>query len=310
MVVRATIESYCGIPVVGVIPKLPSDALPQRHLGLVTPEDHPCVAELHSILDQIASKLALAQIQQIAASVSALPPRESERNPSGEREATGVRVAVIRDAAFSFYYQENIEALQKAGAELVFVSALSASALPENINALYIGGGFPEVHAAELEANHSFRASLAEAAGRNLPIYAECGGLMLLSRSIHWNGRRYAMANVLPLDIETSGAPQGHGYVEMIVDAANPYYPVGTVLLGHEFHYSRVAPQDKPPLTACQLRRGTGACGGRDGLIANKVWASYTHVHAAATPEWAHGVINLARHHRAHEMQGQALSKF
>jgi cobyrinic acid a,c-diamide synthase len=308
MVVREAIESYCGIPVVGVIPKLRSAALPQRHLGLVTPEDHPCIAELHSILDQVASKLDLAQIQQIAADVSALPAQESARSLAGEREATGVRVAVIRDAAFSFYYQENIEALQKTGAEVVSVSALSARALPENINALYIGGGFPEVHAAELEANRSFRDSLAAAAGRDLPIYAECGGLMLLSRSIHWNGRRYAMANVLPIDIETSSAPEGHGYVEMIVDTANPYYPVGTVLLGHEFHYSRIAPQNKPPITACLLRRGTGACGGRDGLITNNVWASYTHVHASATPEWADGLIKLARRHRACEMQTQGLA--
>jgi cobyrinic acid a,c-diamide synthase len=310
-IVREAIETSCGIPVVGVIPKLRSDALPERHLGLVTPEDHPSIAELDSILDQVASKLDLTRIRQIAASVSALPVQsarrvctpESGRGIFGEGAATGVRVAVIRDAAFSFYYEENIEALRQAGAELVFVSALKSRVLPEEIDAVYIGGGFPEVHAAELEDNASFRNSLAVAAERELPIYAECGGLMLLSRSIHWNGTRYRMANVLPIDIETGSAPQGHGYVEMIVDTVNPYYQVGSVLRGHEFHYSRIALQTEPPNSACLVRRGTGAYGRRDGLITKKIWASYTHVHASATPEWADGIINLARQYHARRRQ-------
>ena len=122
---------------------------------------------------------------------------------------------------------------------------------------------------------------------------------MLLSRSIQWKGERYAMANVFPVDVETSSAPQGHGYVEMVVDKINPYYMIGTVLRGHEFHYSRIAMQTELPDSACLIRRGTGAYGRRDGLITKKVWASYTHVHAAATPEWADGIINLARQHRA-----------
>jgi cobyrinic acid a,c-diamide synthase len=305
MVIREAIESTCGIPVVGVLPKLRSDALPARHLGLVTPEDHSCIAELHSLLDQVASKLDLSLIRQIASSVDALPSPAQFATAVASTGANdpNVRVAVIRDAAFSFYYEENIEALRQAGAEVVFASALSSSALPEDIDAVYIGGGFPEVHAARLEANASLRDSLAKAAEHGLPIYAECGGLMLLSRSIQWKGRHYSMSNVFPFDIETSSAPQGHGYVEMVVDTLNPYYPVGTVLRGHEFHYSRIAPQSEMPNGACALRRGVGVYGGRDGLMKMNVWASYTHVHATATPEWARGIINLARRHRAGEGQ-------
>jgi len=309
MVIREAIETFCGIPVVGVIPNLQREALPERHLGLVTPEDHPCIAALHSILDQVASKLDLGLIKQIANDVTALPVPPAVRVVETARvgdDAAEVRVAVVRDAAFSFYYEENIEALQKAGAEVVFVSALHSNALPEDIDAVYIGGGFPEVHAAALEANVSFRKSLAEAAHRELPIYAECGGLMLLSRSIRWNGNRYDMVNVLPFDIETSSKPQGHGYVELHVDTINPFYPVGTVLRGHEFHYSSIASQAELPDSACVVRRGVGVFGGRDGLIARNVWASYTHVHAAATPEWVKGIMNLARQHHASE--GQRLS--
>jgi len=318
MIVREAIEISCGIPVVGVIPKLRSDALPQRHLGLITPEDHPCIAELHSILDQVASQLDLTLIKQIAADVSPLPAHAVRRvqkagnanSLPGEGEAVRVRVAIIRDAAFSFYYEENIEALRQAGAEIAIVSALTARALPKDIDAVYIGGGFPEVHAAELEANESFRDSLAEAAARDLPIYAECGGLMLLSRSIQWHGKRHAMAGVLSFDIETDSTPQGHGYVEMVVDTVNPYYVVGTTLRGHEFHYSRIAPQSELPNSACQIRRGTGADARRDGMITKNVWASYTHLHALATPEWATGIINLAREHRVREVQKKTLSGF
>ena len=217
---------------------------------------------------------------------------------------------MVRDAAFSFYYQENIEALSRAGAEIVFISALRPGELPEDIDAVYIGGGFPEVHAGKLEANGRFLHALADRAAGGLPIYAECGGLMLLSRSIQWQGRRFGMAGVLPIDIEVGSAPQGHGYVEVAVDAPNPFYAVGTVLRGHEFHYSRIAVAPATPgipeaqqwkrlATACTVRRGTGAIAKRDGLIVGNVWASYTHLHASATPEWAEGVIKLARLHRA-----------
>ncbi len=192
----------------------------------------------------------------------------------------------------------------------MFISALRPDELPADVDAVYIGGGFPEVHAGKLEANGGFLRALAERAKGGLPIYAECGGLMLLSRSIQWQGRRFAMAGVLPIDIEVGSAPQGHGYVKVAVDAPNPFYAVGTVLRGHEFHYSRIAvaaaasgtaeaQEPERPATACSVRRGTGAIAKRDGLIVGNVWASYTHLHAGATPEWAEGVIRLARLHRA-----------
>jgi len=323
MVVRDAIERACGIPVVGVIPKLDSDALPSRHLGLVTPEDHPALKELPAVLDKIAAGLDLARIKEIAAGVNVLCPpslnassaeRLDETTAAVEVARVGaehaVRIAVVRDAAFSFYYEENIEALRHAGAEVVFVSALHSGELPEDVDAVYIGGGFPEVHAERLEANTGFLRSLADQTAGGLPVYAECGGLMLLSRSIEWRGRRFRMAGVLPVDIDVGNAPQGHGYVEIVVDTPNPFYAIGVVLRGHEFHYSRIAVaspdsgsgeslQSEPARSACLVRRGTGAAGKRDGLIVNNVWASYTHLHASATPEWAEGVIKLARQHRA-----------
>jgi cobyrinic acid a,c-diamide synthase len=290
-VVRESIEQACGIPVVGAIPKLRSEALPQRHLGLVTPEDHPSVSQLPAALDEIAAHLDLARIKEIAADVDALPAVDV---PPAVAAGPAVRVAVVRDAAFSFYYEDNLEALRQSGGELVYVSALRDSALPREVNAVYIGGGFPEVHAAALEANAAFRESLAGAAAAGLPIYAECGGLMLLSRALRWKDKRFSMAGVLPFEVEVDAAPQGHGYVEMTVDASNPFYPVGTVLRGHEFHYSRAALASEPARTACQMRRGTGLWTKRDAAVVHNVWASYTHLHARGTPEWAPAVIRAS----------------
>jgi cobyrinic acid a,c-diamide synthase len=203
-----------------------------------------------------------------------------------------VRIAVLRDEAFSFYYPENLEALEAAGAEIVEVSPLRATALPE-VDAVYAGGGFPEAHAAALAANTSFQTSIRAAVTAGLPIYAECGGLMYLARELHVGGRRYPMAGVLDLAIEQMPRPQGHGYVEARVDAPNPFFPVGTRLRGHEFHYSRAIAGETPP-TVLQLERGTGLGASRDGIVAGRVWGSYMHLHALGTPGWASGVVAAA----------------
>ncbi len=302
-IVRASIEGATGIPVVGAIPAMTDGFLPGRHLGLVTPSDSLGIDELPLALETVAARLDMQGILRIASAgvplSTCVPLAPDEVVPRRKRDYAAPRIAVVRDAAFNFYYPENLAALSLAGAELVFVSALKSSGVPQEIDAVYIGGGFPEVHASRLAANQDFLHSLAAAARRDVPIYAECGGLMLLAQSIRWRGVRYPMAAVLPVDVEVSVTPQGHGYVEMEVTEANPFYPCGTVLRGHEFHYSSIAPLGPMPRTACAVWRGTGACGKRDGLMQNQVWASYTHLHATASPEWAEGLVRAAREHRA-----------
>ena len=120
---------------------------------------------------------------------------------------------------------------------------------------------------------------------------------MLLGRAMTWRGRRYPTAGVLPIEIEVCDTPQGHGYSRMVVDKPNPFFPLGLELRGHEFHYSKILPQADPPATACAVKRGAGSYPGRDGLILNNVWASYTHLHALATPQWAAGFLGAARRH-------------
>lgn len=206
------------------------------------------------------------------------------------------RIGVIRDRAFTFYYPENLEALQDAGAELVFVDALRDAHLPA-LDALVIGGGFPEMFLAELEANTSLRAEIRRAIEAGLLVYAECGGLMYLARSITWDGKRGEMVGALACDVEMTGKPQGHGYVELQVCDANPFFPIGAQIRGHEFHNSRLdlegpLRENLPGLRfAYHLTRGRGMDDARDGIVYKNVLASYTHLHALATPEWANALV-------------------
>lgn len=294
-VVCEAIESACGVPVLGVVPRAAAGAfLPMRHLGLITPQEYPRRESLTAnLLDLVAAHLEfdrLLDIARRAPPLSVLPAQ-----PAHLADGRGLTIGYLRDSAFSFYYPENLDALRATGAQLAPVSALSAARLPENLDALYIGGGFPETHAETLSANSDLLGSIRRQARAGLPVYAECGGLMLLSRAILWRGRRYPMADVLPFEVEVCGTPQGHGYAELLVDRPNPFFAQGIRIKGHEFHYSRILPDGVPPLTACAVLRGTGCLEGRDAVVAGNVWAAYTHLHALATPDWAGAVVNAAR---------------
>jgi cobyrinic acid a,c-diamide synthase len=216
----------------------------------------------------------------------------------GLREPDQVRIGVIRDAAFQFYYQENLEALMALGGEIVEINALTDAELP-GIDALYIGGGFPETSAWELAANKSFLASVKTMADRGLPIYAECGGLIYLGRDMKVAGQEYRLADVFPVSFSLQRKPQAHGYTNLQVTGANPFYSVGTKISGHEFRYSRIDawPHD-PGMLALKMERGVGFAEGRDGLVYKNVLAMYSHIHALGTPEWAVGLIKAAQSYR------------
>jgi cobyrinic acid a,c-diamide synthase len=214
-------------------------------------------------------------------------------------EFSGLRIGVLKDSAFQFYYPENLEALKQQGASLVELSALTADVLPE-LDALYIGGGFPETHAERLAANEPFKASLSTAVENGLPVYAECGGLMYLSRSLRIDENIYPMVGILPVDTVLERVPQGHGYIRVEATAANPFYPVGTVLTGHEFHYSYVTPAEEMTGTyAFRVLRGHGMDGTRDGICTANVLGTYAHLHALGEPLWAEGILKRAQAFRA-----------
>ena len=306
-ILRDNIEHYCGIPVLGAIPKLRTQIFPERHMGLVPTPEHDWAGESIDTAAQVAAEhIDLEAIYEL---IQDLPQLDAEgrgqksevslqqTTDSGQITSAEVdrpKIGIIKDSAFQFYYPENINALKEAGAETVFISPLTSQTLPE-LHALYIGGGFPETHAKELAQNESFRKELKAMAEDGLPIYAECGGLMYLGEELVLEKKAYPMVGVLPLTFDFYTRPQGHGYTVVTVENENPFYEVGAEIRGHEFHYSRVLQWsgDKKDLVF-RMQRGVGITRDKDGICYKNVLATYTHIHALGTPHWARALIRNA----------------
>jgi cobyrinic acid a,c-diamide synthase len=210
-----------------------------------------------------------------------------------------LRIGVAMDRAFGFYYADDLEALERAGAEIVRVNTLGDARLAA-IDGLVIGGGFPEMFMAELEANAPLRGDIRRAAEAGLPIYAECGGLMYLARSLTWHGRTRRMAGVIPGDVVMHDRPVGRGYVRLRETAAHPWpLAANAEIRAHEFHYSSLEhlPPDLP--YAYEVARGHGADGRRDGVVIGNVLASYTHLRSVGGNEWAQRFAAFVRRVRA-----------
>jgi cobyrinic acid a,c-diamide synthase len=301
-VIREALAAAGAPPVLGALPRVEGDLLPGRHLGLVTAAEHPQTREaITTAQGLVEAHVDLDAILEVAGTAAAIELPERERLAGGRP----VRIGVLRDQAFSFYYPENLEALEESGAELLVFSALGGDPLPD-VDALYIGGGFPELYADRLADNASLRESLRIAVARGLPVYAECGGLMYLARELVADGSARPMAGVLDLVIEQTPRPRGHGYVEATVDRPNPFFEKDLRLRGHEFHYSFVRSGRDRATTVLGLGRGTGIGDGRDGIVEGRVWASYLHLHALGTPAWAPRFVDLARAHQDERAQVSA----
>lgn len=302
-VVREAVERATGLPVVGAVPRLRQGEFPERHMGLTPHHEHPDVGAAVAAAAEVAENhLDLAVLWRMAETAPSLdvPEEPAARVAGADRPVIGV----IRDRAFQFYYPENLEALEREGAMIRQIDALTDRELPE-VDALYIGGGFPEMQAAELAANRSFCRSLREAAENGLPVYAECGGLIYLGRSLRVGEATYAMTSVLPADFVLERKPQAHGYTSLEISGSNPFFEKGGSLRGHEFHYSRISNGEELPGMAFTLRRGHGISGGRDGLVYKNVLATYTHLHALGTPSWAPGVVRKAREYQQDRRTGK-----
>lgn len=388
-ILREAITTYTDVPVLGAIPRLRENPLPERHMGLASlcgDELSPQAQEiLEKLADVVRDHVDMERVLAIADDLPALPEEpdfwdeaawagEGAVAPSGAgrsaachagtafaagageaREAVmaagtlsgralqttvpekpqadsaagmvagaclpraccpadspepAPRIGYVRDRALWFYYEENLEALRRAGAELVRLSLLDDAPWPE-LDGLYLGGGFPEDWARELAASPHL-ARLATLAGEGLPIYAECGGFMVLASALERDGQRWPMSGIFPVETRFCPKPQGLGYVRADVVLPNPYFPQGSVLRGHEFHYSlchEPAAVSGRLEHALRLRKGTGmgrdAEGhGRDGLVSGRVWAAYCHIFAPAVPGWAPRFVDLARCYRRERTGG------
>ena len=296
-ILRDAIERATSIPVIGSVGKLSLINFPQRHFGLLPLQEHPQALEFVEEAGKVVERsVDLDKLLEIATSVedfqfgAASDLSGCRRHP----QPGSLRIGILKDSAFQFYYPENLEALESKGARLVEISALVPAELPE-LDALYIGGGFPETHAEALACNQIFKKSLLKAAENGLPVYGECGGFMYLSRSLRIDEKVYPMVGVFPVDTVLQRKPQGLGYIHVEVTAPNPFYRVGAVLTGHEFHYSRVANLDETQIAfAFRVLRGYGMDGSRDGICVRNALGTYVHLHALAEPAWAETLVAKA----------------
>jgi cobyrinic acid a,c-diamide synthase len=292
---RGAVEQHCGIPVVGSIPRDPDLQIAERHLGLIPSlESNGAMSLVERIGKKLESHLDLEGILKIAKeSRLHLPVLFPTGKRKEEREDLPIkaRIGIMRDRAFNFYYPENLEALKKEGAQLVFINSFMER-LP-SVDGLYIGGGFPEFFLEDLEKNRELREDIANAIERGLPVYAECAGLMYLCRRIHWQGRSYEMIGILPAEVQLSEKPEGHGYVIAEVIGENPLFPLGLTVRGHEFHHSKVSMKNGVKFVY-QIKRGHGIDGKMDGVLYKNMFATYTHLHALGTPSWAEAFVSLA----------------
>jgi cobyrinic acid a,c-diamide synthase len=292
---RDAVERHCGIPVVGSIPRNPDLLIAERHLGLIpSPESGEAASIVERVGKKLESYLDLDRILTIARESrppSPIPFPSGEGNEERKDQPVRAKIGIMRDRAFNFYYPENIEALEKDGAHLIFINSFG-DRLPE-VDGLYFGGGFPEFFLEDLEKNIELRHDIAKAVEEGLPVYAECAGLMYLCRGIHWKGKSYEMVGIIPAEVELSEKPEGHGYVIAEVIEENPFFPVGLTLRGHEFHHSRL-PCPGDLRFAYRVKRGQGIHHQQDGIVYKNLFASYVHLHALGTPEWAHGFVSLA----------------
>ncbi len=300
-IIRQTIEKYTPLSVLGVMPRLKQNVFPMRHLG-VTPlqEYENAEGAVCTLADLVRSHF---DIEAVTAAMHRMPVTAVADSSSGVSTKKDVVIGVLRDMAFQFYYEENLEMLKNQGAQLVTIDAISSKYLPDTLDGLYIGGGFPETSARQLAENTSFREAIRKAAEAGLPIYAECGGLIYLGRSICMEGQSYPLTGVFPVDFGLSTKPQAHGYSAFSVEGENSFYPVGTEIKGHEFRYSTVEQWDgTDDDLVLKMGRGTGFINGRDGLKKNNVLAMYTHVLAPGTPLWAEGLLRAARRYQQHKL--------
>lgn len=280
---REAVEKATGLPVLGSLPKGMEVRLPKRHLGLVAAAEDPEVpAALERIGQQIETNFDLEAILEIGAGAPPLLKPEHVGLFPVEPVAPS-RIAVARDAAFSFYYEDSLDLLEAWGATLVPVSPLRDPALPDDVHGLYLGGGFPELHAAGLEANASFRGAVRDAAAEGMPIYGECGGLMYLAQAIvTFEGRCHEMVGLTPGRSTMQRKRARIGYVEAEALQDVLFLRAGQRIRAHEFHWS-----DLPGPERSAAYRTLAPEARREGFVAGpaqNVLGTYLHLHLGSDP--------------------------
>ncbi|QMV40642.1 cobyrinate a,c-diamide synthase [Cohnella cholangitidis] len=288
-IVRDAVGQECGIPVVGYLKREDEIAIPERHLGLIPSIERGQLEPFFERLgDLVSSTIDIERIWELAESPKVEAPEAELFRPRGDKPAIPVRIAIAKDAAFNFYYQENIELLEAYGAEIVYFSPLAGERLPENVHGLYLGGGFPEEFAATLAADDTVKQSIKEAIHSGIPTLAECGGYMYLTRAIEdTNGRRYPMLGIVPGYVRMQNKLAALGYRDVGGAEGNFLLGPSDEAKGHEFHYSTFVSESADGSAHEHAYETTGRQGiKQDGYLSHdgNLVAGYVHFHFASEP--------------------------
>jgi len=300
---RNIVEHYTDIPMIGAVHHDPKMEIDERHLGLIPSNESEFANQtLDYLAQRINAQVNLDQFIEIAGTAE-------KQNTTGFIQPVttakhSVKIGVAQDSAFGFYYQGDLEALERAGAEIVPVNTLHDSYLPE-LDGLIIGGGFPETQADKLEANDCLRREIKTAIENGMPCYAECGGMMYLSRSLQWHDKTWEMVGVIQADTVMHSRPQGRGYMRLEKNANYPWPEVvnpteipntgkaTNSINAHEFHYSNLQNIDPALKFAYDVKRGHGITGSQDGIVYKNLFASYAHQRDVSTHNWAEQFVNF-----------------
>jgi cobyrinic acid a,c-diamide synthase len=294
---RAVIEHYTDVKVVGAVQRCDELVISERHLGLVPSNElGGSQAHIERMAQLIRDQVDLGLVRELAATAS--PPAGNPGHGGATAPETDrVRIAYASDSAFGFYYAGDLAALRQAGAELIPFSPLADRELPA-CDGVFLGGGFPETHMDRLEENAAMRASVAAFIERDGPVYAECGGLMYLCDTLTWDGKTRKMAGVIPAEVAMHAKPQGRGYVQLRETADHPW-PLAAdgsePISAHEFHYSALARVPEGLRFAYRVERGYGLDGMHDGIHYRNLLASYAHLRDTRSHPWAARFVKFVR---------------
>ena len=294
---RAALERYTDVPVIGALGRYPQLEIKERHLGL-TPANEASkaegiIAEIAKVMEQ---NVDVGHFKEAAEAAPLFTASSAVPSPIVHKPSS-VKIGITRDSAFGFYYPDDLQALENAGATLVSINTMRDQKLPE-IDGLFIGGGFPETHAKTLAANRHLRGEIKTAIEKGLPTYAECGGLMYLSQSLTWKGETHQMVGAVPGNMVMHVKPVGRGYVKLEETGKSPWGSIGdgkTPLAVHEFHYASM--EDLPPNLdfAFKVKRGHGINGENDGLILGNLIAGFSHHRQVLGNRWAERFVDFVQ---------------
>jgi cobyrinic acid a,c-diamide synthase len=309
-------SSIKDIPVLGYLPRDLDFKIPHRHLGLIVAEEDPIGAEeIDKLADSVLEHIDIEAIMQ-GSGVSGQWSEQQDPalDTKTKNQKTELKIGVAYDRAFCFYYEDNFDLLGKAGAEIVKFSPLSDSTIPDGLDALYLGGGYPELCAEELSRNRSMLDSIKEWSGSGMPVYAECGGFMYLTEGIYdLDNNFHQLAGLFPFKTVMKKGRAHLGYREVMLKQDSIAGSSGTVIRGHEFHYSEItgrdqgsAVSDQPAELIYSLKDGSGDSIHDEGYVIRNTLGSYIHIHFGSNPSIANNFVHFIKEHHGTYTTGRA----